>query len=113
MINYRTRSPDKPDFEGDYVVLPLDIGNGGRGQFGLSYLNKSRGAFAMGTRRTLSNPLAGQRDLMDCRHAFSTLQTLQEERNLTLGFQLVDPCPVKGSPLEQQPLQRLPLVAVK
>lgn len=93
VVNYNLSNPVTPAFEEDYVLSALDLGNGELGRLGISYFDKKGGGYAVGTRRILSNAAGSQIEAQECWKAFHTLRRLQEEKNLSLPFMMINICP--------------------
>ena len=95
-------NPSAPDFEDDYVLAALDLGNGEFGQLGLSYFDKPGGAFAVGTRQVLSAMDTSAELLRECHDAFATMIKVQDIYSLDLPFKLENLCPPRLSLLRWQ-----------
>lgn len=90
--------PGAPDFEVDYVLAALDLGNGELGELGVSYFDKPNGAYAVGTRQVLSAEGAATDLIRDCHEAFATMSKVKDTYSLDLPFELENICPHLGVP---------------
>ncbi|KAI1485989.1 hypothetical protein F5X96DRAFT_689523 [Biscogniauxia mediterranea] len=108
---YRTRNvgvrrpaspfPERPL---EYVIRPLDLGNGRYGQMAISWIDDGDvRVYGIGTRRVLSGTGGGtgeegsndnnnDADAEGCAQALKTLRRIRAEYGVKLGFKLVDIC---------------------
>ena len=93
MQNYNASHPEVPDFEDDYILAALDLGNGELGQLGLSYFDKPNGAYAVGTRQVLSATGTATELVRDCHDALATMSKVRDTYSLDLPFNLENICP--------------------
>jgi hypothetical protein len=104
-INFLASNPEHPDFEEDYVLAALDLGNGKMGELGLSYFDKPGGGYAVGTRRSLVERGGNSQLTSDCHDAFQTFKDVKEKFNLDLEFDLINVCPSSGKEAFQNELK--------
>lgn len=98
MRNYNASNAGALDFEDDYVLAALDLGNGELGGLGVSYFDKPHGGYAVGTRRILSAAGTPTELVRDCHDAFATLRQVKDTYSLDLAFELEDICDYTGVP---------------
>ncbi|KAI9803987.1 MAG: hypothetical protein M1833_000268 [Piccolia ochrophora] len=91
-INYAANDSSTPFIDEDYVATALDLGNGETGKLALSWFDRKGGAYAVGSRKVLSEEGADEGTAGDCRDAFRTLKGIERDRGLPLPFELNDPC---------------------
>ncbi|KAI0597591.1 hypothetical protein F4775DRAFT_602604 [Biscogniauxia sp. FL1348] len=100
-VGVRRPASPFPDRPLEYVIRPLDLGNGRYGQMAISWIDDGDvRVYGIGTRRVLSGiGMAGEEgskddsdDAESCAQALETLRRIRGEYGVKLGFKLVDIC---------------------